>query len=130
MKKQQHLTGMQYRTDEVISAVEDFFEDQDESYNLYHGNPSASCTPMHGRSTIMCANAVLNNIAQKLVVLAHAWSIVGANSVIIKVRPYAKYSYEKNSLKNIKFRVVKLFASVYFYFWVCQDPPPPIHHDV
>ena len=29
-----HLAGKQYRTDdEVISTVEDFFEDQDESFN-------------------------------------------------------------------------------------------------
>ena len=43
---QKHLAGKQYQTDdEVISAVEDFFEDQDESFRLYHGNPSAA-TPM------------------------------------------------------------------------------------
>ena len=36
-------------------------------------------------------------IAQKLVVLAHAWNIVGAmaNNVIVKVRSWAKYSYEE-----------------------------------
>ena len=32
-KKKKHLTGKQYRThDEVISAVENFLEDQDESF--------------------------------------------------------------------------------------------------
>ena len=44
-------------------------------------------------------------IAQKLVVLAHAWNTLGANSVIVNVRPQAKYSYEKSNLKIIKFFV-------------------------
>ena len=40
-----HLAGKQYRTDdEIISAVEDFFKDQDESF--YKGNRSIA-TPMH-----------------------------------------------------------------------------------
>ena len=44
--EKKHLAGKQYQTDDaVISAVDDFFEDQDESYRLYHGNPSAA-TPM------------------------------------------------------------------------------------
>ena len=33
-KKQQHLAEKQYQDDEVISAVEDFFEDQDESFYI------------------------------------------------------------------------------------------------
>ena len=44
--KKKNIGGKQYQTeDEVISAVEYFFEDQDESFNLYHGNPSAA-SPM------------------------------------------------------------------------------------
>ena len=34
--KKNHLAGKQYRTDDqVISAVEDFFENQDESFYMY-----------------------------------------------------------------------------------------------
>ena len=48
VNKQKNLAGKQYRTDdEFISAIEEFFEDQDESFctTVYHGNPSA-VTPM------------------------------------------------------------------------------------
>ena len=43
-KMKNHLAGKQYRTDEVISAVEDFFKDQMREL-LYNRNPSAA-TPM------------------------------------------------------------------------------------
>ena len=59
------LAGKRYRTDrEVISSVEDVFEDQDESFNLYNENPSAA-TPMEevcGPQGRLCLKLIFGQI--------------------------------------------------------------------
>ena len=42
MKKKKLDWEAEKTADEVTSVVEDFFEDQDESFYMYHGNPSTA----------------------------------------------------------------------------------------
>ena len=69
----------------------------------------------------MCANAVLSIVHYEVSCdYSCVSNIVRANSIIVKVRPLAKYSYEYIISRLYNLHLVKLFTSVNFFETHCS----------